>query len=171
MTADQPAILLRALEPSDVDCIYLWENTPGMWRHGFAPAPLSRHMIWEYVQNYEADPLLAGQLRLMVEVDGEAAGAVDLYDVDRLNRRAMVGIMVAPRWRGQGVAKAALGHLGRYCSDVLGLNQLAAVAEEGNEASRRLFLSAGYSECGFMRQWFRRGRDYAAGVLFQLILS
>ena len=71
----------------------------------------------------------------------------------------------------QGVAKAALGHLGRYCSDVLGLNQLAAVAEEGNEASRRLFLSAGYSECGFMRKWFRRGRDYAAGVLFQLILS
>ena len=164
-------IRLRALEPEDVDCIYLWENAPGMWRHGFAPAPLSHHQIWRYVQEYEADPFISGQLRLMVECEGEAAGAVDLYDVDHLNRRAMVGIMVAEAWRGRGVAKVALELLGEYCRDVLGLHQLAAMADSCNEASLRLFASAGYAECGLLPQWFRRGESYADAVILSRRLS
>ena len=66
---------LRALEPTDVDCLYLWENNPEMWRFGFSPAPLSRHQIWEYISTYDSNPLSAGQLRLMIDCDGTAAGA------------------------------------------------------------------------------------------------
>lgn len=166
-----PEIRLRALEPDDVDCIYLWENSPGMWRHGCSPAPLSRHQIWEYVHNYDADPFAAGQLRLIISAGGDAVGAVDLYEVDRMNRRAMVGIMVSPENRRRGYALAALLELQRYCFDVLGLEQLAAVVEGSNEPSRRLFRSAGYGEEAVLSRWFRRGTEYSEGVIYRKILS
>lgn len=164
-------IRLRALEPDDVDCIYLWENASGMWRHGYSPAPLSRHQIWEYVHNYDADPFAAGQLRLMISIDRKPVGAVDLYEVDRMNRRAMVGIMVAPEYRRRGYGRAALDELGRYCFDVLGLEQLAAIVESSNESSRRLFVSAGYAEEAKLTRWFRRGAEYSDAVIYRLQLS
>ena len=161
---------LRALEPEDVDCMYRWENTPGMWRHGCSPAPLSRHLIWEYVNNYEADPFVAGQLRLIVESDGVAVGAVDLYDVDRLNRRAMVGVMIEEGSRRRGLGRRALAELSAYCADVLGLHQLGAIVEAGNAPSHRLFAGSGFVECGMLAQWFRRGREFADAVMYQRLL-
>lgn len=166
-----PEIYLRALEPEDVDRIYLWENTPGMWRHGFAAAPLSRHQIWQYVQNYDADPFSAGQLRLMISDGMDAVGAVDLYEVDVRNRRAMVGIMVAPGKRRCGVARAALRALERYCFEVLGLEQLAATVECGNEPSRRLFSAAGYDETATLPRWFRVGAESSDAVIYRKFLS
>lgn len=166
-----PEIRLRALEPDDVDCIYLWENSPGMWRHGCSPAPLSRHQIWQYVQNYDADPFSAGQLRLIISDGMEAVGAVDLYEVDVRNRRAMVGIMVAPEQRRRGVARAALRGLERYCFEALGLEQLAATVECGNEPSRHLFSGAGYAEAAMLPRWFRVGVEYADAVIYRKFLS
>ena len=170
MTINSTDIRLRALEPDDVDCIYLWENDPRMWRYGYAPAPLSRHLIWDYIHTYDADPFRAGQLRLIVECHGEPAGAVDLYDVDARHRRAMVGIMVDERYRRQGVGERALDLLHGYCRDTLGLNQLGAIIEAGNIASRGLFLAAGYRECGVLCRWFRTGKDFSDAVMFQLML-
>lgn len=68
---------LRALEPSDVDRLYIWENNPDMWRYGFSPAPLSRHQIWEYVEKYDANPLAQGQLRLMIDTGNDTVGTLD----------------------------------------------------------------------------------------------
>ena len=90
------ALILRALEPSDTDMLYLWENGPDMWRYGFSPAPLSRHQIWEYITQYDANPLASGQLRLMMQVADKTVGAVDIYNIDMRNRHAFIGIMTAP---------------------------------------------------------------------------
>ena len=65
---DGSTLRLRALEPGDVDTLYLWENSPDMWEYGFFIAPYSRHQLWEYVRDYDADPLRSGQLRLMIDV-------------------------------------------------------------------------------------------------------
>lgn len=167
-----PAVTLRALEPDDTDCIYAWENIGDSWQYGYAPAPLSRHQIWEYIHNYDANPVTAGQLRLMVtDAAGNRTGAVDLYEIDMLNRRAYVGIMIAPGFRGYGYGTAALESVTRYCRDVLGLHRLWAEVGADNAASRALFARAGYRAVARLPERCRRGDAYVDTILFSRPLS
>lgn len=162
-----PAVTLRALEPDDTDCIYTWENQGDNWQYGYAPAPLSRHQIWEYIQNYDANPVTAGQLRLMVtDAAGNRAGAVDLYEIDMLNRRAYVGIMIAPGFRNRGYGTAVLESAARYCRDVLGLHRLWAEVAADNAASRALFARAGYKAVAILPERYRRNDTYADTIIF-----
>ena len=74
---------LRAVEPADVDTMYVWENDVDMWRVSASTAPCSRHALVELVESMRYDIYASRQLRLLIEsVDGEAVGAVDLYDFD-----------------------------------------------------------------------------------------
>lgn len=174
---DDGRIRLRALEPEDVDRVYLWENLPGMREYGGVVAPLSRHQIWEYAMNYDANPLASGQLRLIVEVrrpsesEGEGVyvpcGMIDLYDIDARNRRGMVGIMIAPQFRGLGIGAGALAELERYCAGALALRELGAEVATDNEVSAALFRGAGYSEVGRRPRWYVRRDGYAGAVMLQ----
>ncbi len=169
-------VRLRAVEPSDVDRLYLWENDRKIWPFGGTRAPMSRHQLWEYASNYDANPFSAGQLRLMIEVatdDGDdkgiaTCGVLDLYDIDPVNSRTMVGIMVAPQWRGRGIAARALKAAGEYCRDTLALATIAAEVAADNLPSIKLFgEKAGYSAVGRRPSWYRRADRFADAVLFQ----
>ncbi|MCM1070642.1 MAG: GNAT family N-acetyltransferase [[Clostridium] fimetarium] len=167
-TLKNGAILrLRAPEPSDVDTLYIWENSPEMWDYGFFQAPYSRQQIWEYIRDYDSNPLRSGQLRLIIEVGGEPAGSVDLYDIDTANRRAMVGVMVSARFRGMGCAAAALDLMAEYAAGPLALSQLAATVAEDNEASAALFAKAGYELTATLPRWVRRGSVFVSALIFQ----
>lgn len=150
---------LRALEPSDTDLLYLWENDPEMWRFGFSPAPLSRHQIWEYINQYDADPLATGQLRLMMQQGSTTVGAIDLYNIDIRNRHAFVGVMTAPAYRRCGYAHEALQQLVAYCRHNLGLRQIAATIADDNLQSLALFVKAGFEITARLPQWIRRDNN------------
>jgi len=157
---------LRALEPSDVDCLYIWENNPDMWRYGFAPAPLSRHRLWEYIRSYVADPASEGQLRLMIEADGVPVGTVDLYDIDVHNSHAFIGIMIAPPYRRRGYAAAAIGKMADYCRQCLALKQLGAFVAADNKESLGLFRKCGFMEKAILPQWVRRSNSEYENAYF-----
>ena len=71
--------------------------------------------------------------------------------------------------RGQGVAQTALSLLESHCFSLLGLRQLYAYVPVGNVASRKLFTSAGYTECGILKDWIRVGTSYQDVCFFQKI--
>ena len=167
---------LRALEPEDVDRLYLWENDRRLWPFGSTRAPMSRHQIWEYATNYDANPFSAGQLRLIIEVTGATeetgettpCGTIDLYDIDPVNSRAKVGIMVAPQWRRTGIATAALAIAEEYCRHTLQLATIAADVAADNLPSAKLFgESRRFTLVGRRPNWYRRGDTSAASLLYQ----
>lgn len=158
-------ITLRAPEPSDLDALYLWENDPSISRYGSAKAPYSRALLWEYINTYDSDPYYAGQLRLMIDADGETCGAIDLYNIDGKNMRAFVGIVLDKSKRGQGIGKRALEFLCDYCCVTLGLHQLIAVVPEPNEKSIELFESAGFAVKAVLPQWVRLGKEFVDAKL------
>lgn len=193
-------VRLRALEPEDVDRLYIWENDRDMWPFGGTRAPLSRHQLWEYATNYDANPFAAGQLRLIIELatapdnalpqNSQSSqssqsshnsqnsqnshsspipcGVIDLYDIDPVNSRAMVGIMVAPQWRSRGIATRALELVGEYCRDTLGLATIASEVASDNLPSIRLFGGkAAYRQVGERPSWYRRGERFVSALLFQ----
>lgn len=162
-------ITLRALEPKDIDMLYLWENDTRMWNVGCATAPFSRRQLEEYIECYDADVFASRQLRMVVEENatGRAVGAADLYDFDPVNHRAGIGILIDESVRGRGYGAEAVGLLGRYGFMRLGLHQLWAVVPAGNEPCRSMFESLGYSICGRLRSWVRAGHSYEDAYLYQ----
>ncbi len=164
-------LMLRALEPSDVDTLYIWENSPEMWNFGVFQAPYSRQQIWEYVRDYDSNPLKSGQLRLIIDVDGVSVGTVDLYDIDPTNSRAMVGVMIRKKFRRTGYALAALKLMADYAVGPLALRQLAATVAEDNTASLALFAKAGYEHTATLPRWVRRPTGFVASRIFQKSLK
>lgn len=162
-------ITLRALEPSDVDMVYRWENDTSLWPVGCATAPMSRHMLWEYAQNYTADIFTAGQLRMVVEetATGAPIGLVDLFDLDHHSRRAGVGVLIDAPYRGRGFGGRALEAACGYALGFVGLHQVWAHVPIDNATSLSLFRSHGFEICGRFRSWLRRGHSYADVYMLQ----
>lgn len=165
-------IILRAVEPEDVDSLYLWENCDESFAHGALRAPLSRHQLWEYAQNYDADPT-RGELKLIVSSpdNRRPLGIVDLYDIDLRHGHAMVAVYVASDNRRRRFALNALKRVENYCLNVLSLSTLAAMVAHDNLPSLSLFNKAGYSQAGSLSGWLRRPEGDVDVAIFQKQLT
>ena len=174
MIFDGDLCRLRAVEPADVDAMYVWENDVDMWRVSASIAPCSRHALVELVESMRYDIYAARQLRLIIESkeSGLAVGAVDLYDFDPQNLNAGVGILVYDReLRGRGIASEALQMVERYGREVLHLHQLWCCVGADNGASLALFAGAGFREVGIKREWRRTAEGYEDEIMFQKIID
>ena len=163
---------LRALEPEDLDAMYGWENDTDVWRASGTVAPFSRHVLLRLIDEQQFDIYATRQMRLVIEckATSEVVGAVDLFEFDPHNLHAGVGIIISPPYRQRGFASDALRTLERYAGEVLHLHQLWCSVAEDNDASRGLFLKAGYRECGCRREWLLTSSGYVDEVLMQKIL-
>lgn len=164
-------VSLRAVEPDDLDMLFMLENDPDAAENSFGNAPASRHMLWQYIENYSADIHSAGELRLVIvdNQSGTAAGTIDISDYNNRDRHGFVGIALLPQWRNRGLGTAALRLLCRYAAETVGAHCLAAQIASDNEASRHIFASAGFRTCGSLRSWIRRGPHYADALLYQIL--
>ncbi len=165
-------IRLRALEPEDVELLYLWENDPEVWRVSGTMAPFSKYILRQFIENQRRNIYETGQLRLIIEdrSAARAVGAIDLFDIDPYNRRAGVGILVHdPKDRGRGYASEALAALIRYSFSVLDLNQLYCNVAASNPQSLTLFKSKGFSVVGIKKEWIKTTVDWQDEYMLQLI--
>ena len=150
-------MVLRALEPEDLEFLFALENDPDLWAvSDVLPAPISRHALREYLHHSAASLAEAGQMRLIITGEsGQAVGTLDLYDYSALHQRAGVGIAVLQSERRHGYAQAALAQLLPYAREALRLHQLYCTIAETNEASIKLFEKAGFQWVGLRQQWLR----------------
>lgn len=161
---------LRALEPEDLELMYGWENDMQIWRVSGTVAPFSRHVLSRLIEEQQFDIYATHQMRLVIEHDGQAVGAVDLFEFDPHNRRAGVGIIVDSQHRAQGLGHDALKALEQYARQTLHLHQLWCSVTVDNEASLKLFRKAGYVECGLRREWILTSDGALDEILMQKIL-
>ena len=164
-------IVLRALEPEDIELLYRWENDEEIWTVSHTLAPFSRHSLTLYIQNSYQDIYESRQLRMMMETsEGKTVGAIDLFDFDPYHALAGMGILVHhPDDRSKGYAKAALELMIRYCFEKLQLHQLFANILTDNKESLNLFLKAGFELSGTKKAWVRDGSSWKDEYLLQLV--
>ena len=171
----EPKIILRALEPNDLEFLFQLENDPDLWAASdVLPAPVSRHALREYLRHAAASLAEAGQMRLIIsEESGRALGTLDLYEYSALHQRAGVGIAVRRGERRRGVAQAALAALLPYAQQALRLHQLYCTVAATNQASIRLFKNAGFRRVGTRREWLRTNSParWNDAVEMQLVLA
>ena len=164
-------VTLRALEPSDVDVLYRWENDLENWEVSHTIIPFSKHLLSKYIDSVQ-DIHTDRQLRLIVEnnEDQGPIGCIDLFDFDPIHNRAGLGILIASTEdRGKGMATAALELVIAYAKDTLRLNQLYCNITSDNERSIRLFEQAGFTLVGVKKAWVRSGKGYKDEGLYQLL--
>lgn len=163
---------LRALEPSDVEALYRWENDLTLWRVSGALAPFSRHTLLRLIEEQQFDIYATRQQRFIIEdLAGEIVGAIDLLEFDPQNLRAGVGIIIEESARRQGYAKDALAALERYAKDILHLHQLWCGVTAGNKACEALFRSAGYKQAGLRKEWTLIDSEWYDELIFQKFLQ
>ena len=166
-------VRLRAVEPSDIDAMYRWENDPEVWRVSNTTAPFSRHTLEKFVEQQRFDLFESHQQRLIIErLDSEQAiGSIDLFELDALHARVGVGILIHPHQeRGRGYASDALAVLERYAQRYLKVHQLWCCITQDNEASLRLFRNAGFEVCGTKHDWVWTPEGYLDELMLQKIL-
>ena len=152
-------IRLRKLEPSDVPFIYQWENDASAWADGSNHNPLSQQDLRAYIESTTGDIYRDGQLRLIIEerstlnLQPSTLGCIDLFDFDPRNRRAALGMYVAPEYRGKGVGKEALRLLEDYAFGHLNMRVLYAVIATKNTACTALYRNAGYTQSSILPGW------------------
>ena len=169
-------IKLRAIEPSDLDLIFQWENDPENWLISNTSIPFSRHILNKYIENAQQDIYEARQLRLMIDLMDpqgnilNVIGTIDLFDFDPVHRRAGVGILIAEKEnRRQGLASEALSVLTEYAFGTLLLHQLYCNIATNNEVSLKLFKRHGFVEVGIKNDWLRRNHKWLDVILLQKI--
>ncbi|MDR0613754.1 MAG: GNAT family N-acetyltransferase [Dysgonamonadaceae bacterium] len=164
-------ILLRALEPEDLDDMYRWENDSELWKYGSTIAPYSKFALRDYLTGSMNDLLQCRQLRL-VAVDknsNRSMGTIDLYDYDPINLRAGIGILLDAAYRHKNYGKEILELIKEYAFCVLHLNQLFAYISESNISSFRLFSACGYVQCGLLKSWKKSAVGFENVYVMQLI--
>ena len=176
LTGDQ--ILLRAIEPTDIDVLYSWENNTDHWRVSNTQTPFSKHVLRQYLETAQLDIYSTKQLRLMIdEIPGKEnlkhdkpIGCIDLFDFDPNHLRAGVGILIAQHAdRRKGYASEALTLLINYCFEFLNLKQLYCHITVENEPSILLFKKHGFEITGVKKYWIKEGNSFKDELLLQLI--
>jgi diamine N-acetyltransferase len=164
-------IILRSLEPQDIDRLYQWENDQAIWHLSHTVAPFSRFDIEQYVLNTGKDIFADRQLRLMIDKksDSTTIGVIDIFDFDPLHQRAGLGILIAEPDRENGYASEALQLVIEYCFSKLMLHQLFANITPDNLKSIRLFEKNGFELVGRKKDWLRIDNKWKDELLYQLL--
>jgi diamine N-acetyltransferase len=166
-------ITLRALEPTDVDILYTWENDVGLWPVSSTITPFSRFVMEEFVTAAHQDIFTNKQLRLMVNdcSSGTTVGAVDLYEFDPQHQRCGVGIYISEQSRGRGYAGECIQLIKNYCFTMLHLKQVYVYINASNSPSLSLFEKSGFVKTGLKRSWARTGPEKYEDVWFMQCLN
>ncbi|MDR1886432.1 MAG: GNAT family N-acetyltransferase [Prevotellaceae bacterium] len=173
MKLESDTIRLRAIEPSDIDLLYLWENNPKTWTVGESITPYSRFELEKYILS-EGDIFANRQLRLMIDCkqngDYNTVGTVDLFDFNPIHARAGLGILIySSENRKKGYASEALDMLIEYAFTILNISVLYCNISVNNRNSIKCLEKAGFRQCGLKKSWNSTPNGREDEIMLQLI--
>lgn len=166
-------VVLRALEPEDIDFLYRLENDEKIWELSNTMAPYSKFILNQYLENAHRDIYDVKQLRLVIcleAVQEHPIGFIDLFDFDPKNQRVGVGIIIYDdKDRNKGNARIALNLIIQYAFNRLELHQIFANITEDNTRSMLLFEKAGFNKAGIKKDWVRFETGFKDEHMYQII--
>jgi RimJ/RimL family protein N-acetyltransferase len=145
----QPRCGPRPRPGADLAQVCVWRNDDRVSK--FLANRVKTHdeaITWFHRLTGNPDHLLVG-----IEVLGRLIGYGVVEDVDRVNRKCEIGLIIGrPDSWGRGIGRAVITALLDYCFGVLGLHRVLAVIARGNERSEALFSGLGFTFEGTLRE-------------------
>lgn len=162
---------LRWLEARDIDALYAIFSDPEALRYWSHPPFASTDDAVRYLDAIrsgfaDADLFQWGIAR---RDDDRVIGTATLAHIDRDNRRAEIGFILARTHWGRGHVGEILPVLIGHAFDTLGLHRLEADVDPRNEASLKTLRRLGFVEEGRLRERWRVGGEAQDSVLLGLL--
>lgn len=164
-------LLLRPVEPHDLELLYAWENDLELMRTRDNDHVYSRQQLSDYIANAGYSLQEAGQLRLMICLkDGTCLGTLDFFEHHPAHKRAGIGILIGEKAeRQKGYAKEALRAGIGFAFEQLGLHQLYCDITADNLQSQALFAACGFACIGKKKDWIWKADRFVDVLLYQCI--
>jgi len=164
-------IFLRALEPSDVELLYQWENDPEIWKISQTLAPYSKYTLKQFIDSTQGDIFSVKQVRFMINLlhSKQTVGILDVFDIDFINSRAGMGILIDKNYRNQDIGAEAVSLTASYLFDTLHLHQIYCNVLNNNSISLKLFERCGFSIIGIKKDWVKTEKGFEDVALLQRI--
>ncbi len=165
-------IILRALEPTDLDFLYKMENDESVWEVSSTSTPYSQFILKQYLENSHKDIFEAKQLRLVISTleKDKIIGCIDLFDFDPKHYRVGVGILIySEEDKQKGYATESLHLLCNYAFTHLNVHQVYANIPEDNSPSIQLFEKLGFKKSGKKIDWIYSQGSFKNELHYQLL--
>lgn len=163
-------IILRALEPEDLDFLYNTENNELFWEISSTQAPFSKHLLKQYINNAHQDIYEAKQYRFVIcNSEYIQVGMIDLFDFNPQHNRVGIGILLLPKFENKGYASEALELVIDYAFQFLNIHQIYANIAFDNNKSIALFEKFDFKLSGTKKDWIYTKQHYKDELLYQLI--
>lgn len=104
-----------------------------------------------FIDSTEAERASGSALAMWIRHESEIVGIVHLRDIDRANRKAMIGYWVGAEHRGKGFARKATRAICGHAFHDLKLNRIEIRCATGNVASQAVPIGLGFSREGVLR--------------------
>ena len=164
-------ILLRALEPYDIEVLLRIENDDRYWKYANRTEPYSRNLLQKYIEQQKQDIFQVKQKRFAISLENiDTLGFIDIFDFEPMHRRAGVGIYILDEYRGIGIGRKSVTLLGDYAKKHLNLNCIYANIAKENTTSINLFESYEYEKIGLKKEWNYYDNSFHGEYLYQKII-
>jgi RimJ/RimL family protein N-acetyltransferase/methionyl-tRNA formyltransferase len=166
------SLILRCLDASDASNRYLtWLHDRQVNRYleiRHAP-PDSIENLRKFIEDIKSsvDSIIFG---IYLEIDGRHIGNIKLGPINKIHKRAEIGIIFGEReeW-GKGYATEAIKLLAKFAFTELNLNRLTAGCYEENVGSLRAFQKAGFQlEATLPNHWILESGEPTSELLLGL---
>ena len=159
-------IMLRAMEPEDLDVLYSIENDIELWSAGYTTVPYSRYILHDCIANATCDIYADRQVRLMAVTrdTNDVVGIVDITGYEPRHNRAELGLVIRKKYRNKGYGRVIVEEILRYTHSVIHLHQLYVVIDERNERALELFKNFGFEASHVLKEWLFDGEKYGNAV-------
>lgn len=167
MSKDSNPVRLRPLEREDLRFVHMLDNNASVMRYWFEE-PFETY--GELLALYEEHIHDQRERRFVVELEGHAAGIVELVEIDYVHRRAEFQIIIAPDFQGKGIASRATKLAIEYGFGVLNLYKIVLIVDKENLRALHVYEKLGFEVEGVHKhEFFINGqyRDVIRMRLFQ----
>lgn len=141
---------LRTIEEEDLDFLQQTINDPEVRvRAGLVPVtPKNQRQEQEWFESLSEHD----GVNLLISVDGDPVGTINLKPPNNIWGVAEVGYLIAPQFWGEGYATEAVELFCRYAFEERRLNTLYATTFESNIPSCRVLEKNGFQQEGVLRE-------------------
>jgi len=147
-------LLMRNLTTDDAQEVYKVIDNNRVYLRKLLPwvdATDSSTVVENTISNWIKRHEKGSDLVFGIFMDGKYIGNIGLHDIDRDNKKAIIGYWLAEEFQGRGIMTDCVRALIKYAFDTFKLNTISIHCALGNKKSRAIPKRIGFTESGTLK--------------------
>ncbi|WMY97513.1 MAG: spermidine N1-acetyltransferase [Arsenophonus sp.] len=150
------SIKLRPLEREDLHFVHQLDNNASIMRYWFEEPYEAFVELSDLYNKHIHDQL---ERRFIIEKEKNKLGLVELVEINYIHRRAEIGVIIDPRFQGEGYAEIATKLAMDYAFFVLNLYKIYLIVDKDNTKALHIYKKLGFNiEGNLIDEFFINGK-------------